>query len=129
MGDGTIFHMVTRNTERIIIKKKYRSALARIGILFMIACAGFGQGRLRPPENVGCDRNELTSYTGALTLFTRSKTHVSLTIRTDEQTTERVKVPKEKIGNRPLRRGERLTAWVCASGAVTIQWLSPSPPR
>ena len=129
MGDRTILNMLTGESERINIKKKYRSALARIGFLFMIAFAGFGQGRLRPPESVGCDRNELTSYTGALTQFTRSKTHVILTIRTDEQTTERVKVPKEKTGDHPLRRGERLTAWVCASGTVTIQWLSPSPPR
>ena len=88
-----------------------------------------GQGRLRPPENVGCDRNELTSYTGVLNQFSKSKTHVTLTIRTDEATTEKVKVPNEKIGDHEPRKGERLTAWVCTSGPVTIQWLSPSPPR
>ena len=124
MGGESTFQMITRKFVRNNIHKYW------LGLsLIVFASTLAGQGRLRPPENVGCDRNELTSYTGALTLFTRSKTHVSLTIRTDEQTTERVKVPKEKIGNRPLRRGERLTAWVCASGAVTIQWLSPSPPR
>ena len=84
-----------------------------------------GQGRLRPPEGVGCDRNELTSYTGVVTKFTRSETHVTLTIRTDEATTEQVKVPKEKIGKRELRRGDRVTAWVCKSGAVTLVWAAP----
>ena len=87
------------------------------------------QGRLRPPEDVGCDRNELTSYSGAMTSFARTKTHVTLTIRTDWDTTEKVQVPNETIGKRELKRGDRLTAWVCASGAVTLVRASPSPPR
>lgn len=113
-----------RKTVRKIVNKYWTGLL-----LFVLASTLIGQGRLRPPENVGCDRNELTSYTGVLNQFSKSKTHVTLTIRTDEATTEKVKVPNEKIGDHEPRKGERLTAWVCTSGAVTIQWLSPSPPR
>jgi hypothetical protein len=96
-------------------------------VLALFFC--FGQGRLRPPDNVGCERNDLTSYTGSLAEFSRSKTHVLLVIRTDADTIERVNVPNEKIGDRALKNGDRLTAWVCKSGAVTIQWLSPSQQR
>jgi hypothetical protein len=97
--------------------------------IFLAAISLSGQGRLRPPANVGCDRNNLTSYTGVLKKFSRDKAKASLTIRTDDATTETVTVPVEKIAGHTPTTGERLTAWVCTSGAVTIEWESTPLPR
>ena len=100
-----------------------------LAAIFLAAIPVAAQGRLRPPANVGCDRNNLTSHTGVLKKFTRDKAQAKLTIQTDDATTETVTVPVEKIAGHAPKTGERLTAWVCTSGAVTIEWESSPLPR
>lgn len=109
--------------------KTMRTKTIYLAAIFLTATVSFSQGRLRPPANVGCDRNNLTSYTGVLKKFSRDKAQARLTIQTDDATTETVSVPVEKIAGHSPKTGERLTAWVCTSGAVTIEWESSPLPR
>lgn len=81
-----------------------------------------GQDRLRPPNDVGCDRNELTVYAGVIRTVSETKSHVKLTIRTDEATTETVTVPLSRTGGHKAKAGERVRAWVCEKGPVTLEW-------
>ncbi|MFN0104322.1 MAG: hypothetical protein ACKV2U_19825 [Bryobacteraceae bacterium] len=134
--------MVTRNEVRIKRKGYASSMFFRTGTLLLAACALFAQGRLRAPEWLPCDRNDVTSYTGEVSKYSRTKTHAHLTIRTDEDTTETVKAPiatmrwrgepfrTEHWKELETRAGElrgrtRVTAWVCKSGATVADWLSP----
>ena len=105
-------------------------------------------GRIMPPEQVRCDRNQLTSYFGDVTAYKRGKARVWLRIATDYGTVEEVTAidPAEKdpanlflyqghafssadwqrIERKPgvLRKGTRATAWVCSDGktAPVIDW-------
>ena len=115
---------IARILTRVNLMKTPKNTLA---LLFLAAAVTLGQAAASGKR--GLDRNELTSYTGVLKSFSRDKTHATLTIRTDEATTEKVKVPLAKLGKEKPQTGERLTAWVCTSGAVTIVWASPSPQR
>lgn len=46
------------------------------------------QGRLQPPTGLSCDRNHTTSFTGRITLYSRTTRRILIRVRTDEQTTE-----------------------------------------
>ncbi len=102
--------------------------------------------RLRPPDQLTCPRDQLTSYTGRVVSFSRAAGRTTLRIRTDWETTERVIVqhpgtrdpsPRFLIGGEPftsgdwvhiedagghLRTGLRATAWVCTDGSVLVDW-------
>ena len=45
-------------------------------------------GRLRPPTTLACDRNHLTSYTGAVSGYRREADQTWLEISTDEDTVD-----------------------------------------
>ena len=47
-----------------------------------------GQGRLRPPAYVTCDRNRLTSYTGRVVSLERGHDRTIVRMETDESTRE-----------------------------------------
>ena len=54
---------------------------------------GAGQGRLRPPTGLSCDRNSTTSFTGRITAYKRTARSIFIRVRTDEQTTEQFNIP------------------------------------
>jgi len=111
-----------------------------------LAQRGAEDDRLRPPSQLTCPRDQLTSYTGRVLSFSRAAGHSSLRIRTDWDTTERVIVrhpgtrdpsPRFLVGGEPftsgdwsriedarghLREGLRATAWVCTDGTVLLDW-------
>lgn len=62
-----------------------------------------------PPEQVTCDRNQLTSYTGVISAIEVSDNGFRITIETDWDTVETVKVSVAE----DLKPGKRITAWVC----------------
>jgi hypothetical protein len=89
--------------------------------------------RLAPPAAVTCPRDQLTSYTGRVISYRRTAKALSLTIRTDWDTTENVRLApprldKLRVGGVPftakdwtrieaapgeLQPAVRATAWVC----------------
>ena len=101
------------------------------------------RGRNMPPSEVGCDRNNLTSYTGEVTQYSRKAAKIRLTIRTDEDTVERVSFePSDKVlldaqpmkdadwkrvedSQGRLKAGMRATAWVCRGGRPVLDWQPP----
>jgi hypothetical protein len=110
---------------------------------------GQDRGRVRPPDAIGCSRDELTVYTGRVTSYRRRPDRLTLVIRTDADTTERVVVRPpaggdftrvfrlrggpfagsdwnqiESSGGRP-RAGLRAAVWVCANGPVLVDWDAP----
>lgn len=108
-------------------------------------------GRLRPPTTLACDRNHLTSYTGAVSGYRRGADQTWLEISTDEDTVEAVTVEhagQPDASAHYLLRGQaftandwtaieatkgklvddmRATAWVCDDGvtAPIIDWQPP----
>lgn len=107
--------------------------------------------RLRPPATLACDRNHLTSYTGAVSGYRRDAEQTWLEISTDEDTVEAVTVahagqadasahyllrgetftandwPAIEAGKGKLIEDMRATAWVCDDGvtAPVIDWQPP----
>ena len=105
-----------------------------------------GRGRLMPPPQVTCDRNDLTVYPGRAISYSRVKGKTTLKIRTDFDTTETVTLKHpgtsdpskrfllnyqpfkaadwKKIESRQgvLRPGMRAHAWVCKGGETLIDW-------
>ena len=107
--------------------------------------------RLAPPAAVTCPRNNLTSYTGRVTRWSRRTSETTLTIATDWETTETVTVKhhgtddpsrsfllnanafqssdwaqiEESKGK--LKTGMRATAWVCDDGRQPIVDWQPPP--
>ena len=105
--------------------------------------------RTRPPESIGCSRDELTVYTGRVTSYRRRPDRLTIVIHTDADTTERVvvRLPKgnelarafrlrgqpfgakdwEQIESSPgrARAGLRAAAWVCENGSVLVDWDAP----
>lgn len=110
------------------------------------APAAPGDSRQRPPATFSCPANNLTSYTGVVTRYTRAMGKTTLRIRTDWDTTEDVTLahagtddpsahfqmngapftPADwaRIEQRTgvLRDGTRAAAWVCADGQVMVDW-------
>ncbi len=101
-------------------------------------------GRLRPPDNVTCPRNNLTSFTGRVTSYLRGNTQTVIRMRTDEETNEKFIIrhaPKDNpsrwymLNAEPFQQGDwmliessknrvrprtRATAWVCDDGTNPI---------
>jgi hypothetical protein len=95
------------------------------------------QGRIMPPPQLKCDRNDLTSYDGQVVAYRRRRASTFLRIRTNFDTTEEVTIrhPRtndpsafylingnafmrsdwRRIEKRPqvLKRGMRANVWVC----------------
>ena len=101
------------------------------------------QARVRPAVGLGCDRNELTSFTGEAVRYSRNQQRITITIHTDADTTEsfelkqpaRVRYQGEEFGQKEwskvesspgkLRPGTRATVWVCEGGPKTLDWEPP----
>lgn len=130
-------------------------AAALLGV-FVASCAepvaqrpgpsGAGASRQRPPATFACPANNLTSYSGVVTRYTRAVGKTTLRIRTDWDTTEDVTLahagtddpsaqfqmngapftPADwvRIEQRTgvLRNGTRAAAWVCSDGQVMVDW-------
>jgi hypothetical protein len=109
--------------------------------------------RVAPPAAVTCPRNNLTSFTGRVTRWTRTLGETSLTIYTDWDTTETVTLKhagtdeaikwfllnanafqssdwaqiEESKGK--LKSGMRVTAWMCDDGRQPIVDWQPPPKK
>lgn len=107
-------------------------------------------GRIRPPVAVTCDRNNLTSYAGKVTKYSRRAGLITMTIETDWDTTEVVTLRHPRNSNASkwflfrgktfrnsdwkkiessygrLRRDMRVTAWICNDGRRPIVDWQPS---
>lgn len=108
--------------------------------------------RIRPPDSLSCDRNNLTSFTGRVLSYSRTNNRLYLRMRTDEETIERFtlrygsrenptkwfllraepfkeadwKLVEARRGR--LLKGMRATVWVCTGGAKpVIDWQPPQP--
>ena len=116
-------------------------------MVILLALAAFPsiaqRGRYMPPPAVGCDRNNLTSYTGEVTRYSRKDGKICLTLKTDEDTVETVSLKpgdkilvnaqemkqedwkrvEEKEGR--LKAGMRATAWICRGGRPVLDWQPP----
>ena len=105
-------------------------------------------GRLAPPPELACDRNNLTSYYGVISKYCQQSGRLELVIDTDYGTRESVviefsddKSPRDfyLLNGRPfqdadmtrieaepgvLRDGIRVIAWICEDGATppVIDW-------
>ncbi|HEY0160536.1 MAG TPA: rhodanese-like domain-containing protein [Thermoanaerobaculia bacterium] len=102
-------------------------------------------GRLRPPDAVTCDRNQLTSYAGKVTSYRRERGLTRLVIHTSAETIETVSI--RHTGDDPsrfylldgapfkaadwsrierrkgvLRDGVSVVAWVCENGTSIVDW-------
>lgn len=113
-------------------------------LLALVLCIGAASaqadGRMRPPADLDCPRNQLTSYIGVPTRYARTKDRITVRIATESQTVESVTIeargPDEarrwlrvdgqpfaaadwpRIERQPgqLRPGLRVAAWVCDDG-------------
>ena len=109
-----------------------------------------GRTRLRPPDAVKCDRNQLTAHSGTVTQWSRDDSVARLNMNTDAETKESFTVrfekgtPPEKwflLGGevmRPedwnkvesargrLRPGIQATVWICqGTPNPVIDWRLP----
>ena len=158
------------HTRRALILTTPRAAVALL-ICFFCAYTGLTSAqrraapaanqdsrRIAPPAAVTCDRNRLTVYSGRVVAYRRTPAYTTLTIDTDWDTTERIRIRHtrersphpfflidgqetdaadiRRIELRPnaLRPGARVNAWVCADerSNPVVDWLgiddSPAPP-
>lgn len=101
------------------------------------------RGRYMPPDAVGCDRNNLTSYIGEVTRYNRDASGIRITLKTDDGTVEDVgfgpgdkillngvemqesewRKVEEKTGK--LKAGMRAIAWICRGGRPVLDWRPP----
>ena len=110
-----------------------------------------GEGRLRPPQGIACERDQLTSYSGRVTGYKPGAASTWIEIHTDEDTVEAITLEhagrpdasaryllrgeaftakdRAKIESAPgtLRRGMRAVAWVCLDGKTPplLDWQPP----
>lgn len=116
-------------------------------LLLGLSSLAAAQPRFLPPQNVGCPRDQLTSYTGKVTAYSRTASEIRLAIDTDDDTTEKfvMKAPfrmlfqrepfrdgdwakiEEKQGR--LKSGVRATMWVCEGGSQLLDWQPPRENR
>lgn len=114
------------------------------GLILLTTVLVSGQGRMRPPARVTCDRNNLTVYDGKVISYTRRADRIIIKIHTDSDTTETVTLRYAR-GTNPARwfllngeafgRGDwskiesskgklysdmRVNAWVCTDGGKPI---------
>ena len=114
-----------------------------------LAAAPEDPSRLAPPAAVTCPRDHLTSYTGRVVSYRRTTEALVLTIRTDWDTTENVRLAPPRldhlrVGGAPFAAADwariepspghvrpdlRATAWVCDDGRPpVIDWQPPGAP-
>jgi rhodanese-related sulfurtransferase len=112
------------------------------------ATAPVFRGRMMPPELVTCDRNQLTSFAGVVSSYTRKGGKTTIVIKTDDDTVETIRLKGSKrsalqpqflieaakfaaadwsrIESREgvLRSGTRAVAWVCSAppGRTWVNW-------
>ncbi len=119
-----------------------------IGVMTLSAAGGVSlpqeRGRIMPPTQLTCDRNDLTSYDGRVLVYRRRKGSTFLRMRTNFDTTENVTIRHPRtndpskfflingeaftksdwgsIEKKPhvLRPGMRANVWVCR-GNPSIQ--------
>lgn len=118
-------------------------------VAVMSAGSVIAQDRLRPPNTVQCDRNHLTSFTGAVVKYQRNANGLDITVHTDFDTTESFHLRGTKselegqflIGRqrfkpadwkriesspKHLKANMRATAWVCEQPqSVIVEWEAP----
>ena len=107
--------------------------------------------RLRPPENIRCSRDHLTSFSGRVLAFKRNNSETFLRMRTDEETTEAFTLRhpgKESAAEWFLLKGKafepsdwkqieirknklhprmRATVWACDDGSTpVVDWQPPA---
>lgn len=122
---------------------RFVKRLGQIAVLGCIPAFLMAQGRVRPPESLGCDRNELTSFTGEVTRYSRTDRVISLAIHTDANTNESFELPEPvrlRFGGQEFRAEDwskvesakgklkeevRATVWVCEGGPKTLDWEPP----
>ena len=116
-------------------------------LLAIVLAAGQASPRLAPPPAVTCPRDHVTSYTGRIVSYRRTTEVLLLTIRTDWDTTESVRLAplrldQLRVGGAPFadwarievspghaRPGLRATAWLCDDGRPPlIDWQPPAMP-
>jgi hypothetical protein len=106
--------------------------------------------RLAPPSALKCPRDHLTSFTGKVIAYQRTRARIMLRVRTDEATTESFTLklaqnddpakwfllrgegfkPADwksiEIARGRLRKSMRATVWVCDDGSKpVIDWRPP----
>jgi len=105
-------------------------------------------GRLAPPAEISCDRNQLTSWTGEVSGYRRQEKSTWLEISTDEQTVEQTTIEHDGaldasahylLWSEPFTQADwpaietapgklinamRATAWICLDGRTppVIDW-------
>jgi len=114
-----------------------------------LAAARENPSRLAPPAAVTCPRDHLTSYAGRVTSYRRTTEALVLTIHTDWDTTENVRLAPPRLDHLLVggalfgatdwariesslgqaRPDLRATAWVCDDGRPpVIDWQPLSAP-
>lgn len=65
--------------------------MKKLAVAGLLLTASLAQepGRLRTPETFSCDRNNLTSFTGKVIGYHRSRTGLRIRVATDEDTFEK----------------------------------------
>ena len=61
--------------------------IAALGLLRNVGTSA--AQRIRPPDSIRCPRNNLTSFSGTILLYSRNTGRTEIQMRTDENTTER----------------------------------------
>src|SRR5262245_8133355 len=116
----------------------------RLAAILLLIGLAHAASRSAPPAAVGCPRDRLTSYTGRIVSYRRTPAALSLSIRTDWDTTERVRLApptldRLRVAGKPFstkdwaqveasgkpRPGLRATAWICDEGPPLIDWQPP----
>lgn len=111
------------------------------------ASGGRSAGRVGAPAWLPCDRSDVTSYIGRVTDYDRRSGEIDVTISTDWDTVETVRLvsarPEEsfRIDAEPFRaedwsrlesspgelhEGMRIQAWICSDGGTVLDWR-PQP--
>ena len=122
-----------------------------LAILLTASEASVAQ-RVAPPSPLSCDRNHLTSFTGRVLSYRRDKSRITLSMRTDEETSEKFSIPIPtgedgskrflirgkafaesdwslvEVSRTKLRPGMRAIVWVCDDGsAPVVDWRPREP--
>lgn len=130
-----------------------RLALLLTALLPLAAGAQPPGGRVMPPADSACPRDQLTLYAGEVLKYSRGPGRTEIRIRTDWQTTESVLLkhpgstdpsrwflihrqpftpadwPRIEVAPGKLRSGLRVAAWVCDDGRnATVDWTPPRAP-
>ena len=86
--------------------------------LSLAVASGVMAQRPRPPAAVKCSRDHLTAFQGRILEYTRSRQEVSLRVRTDEATTESLKL---------YHTDEHLPKMVSLDGVIMAAPAAPLP--